>query len=102
MTASVQDTPIVREHDDPHGRYVTNFANGLEAVLAYSDTDGVRTITTTTTPPELRGQGVAAALMKAAVADARDDGMKIHPQCSYAAAWFKRHPEHADLLATES
>ncbi|MFN5821799.1 MAG: GNAT family N-acetyltransferase [Novosphingobium sp.] len=50
-------------------------------------------------PPEIGGQGVAARLVEALVADAREHGFKIDPVCSYVAAQFKRHPEWADLRA---
>ncbi|WP_338467115.1 GNAT family N-acetyltransferase [Novosphingobium sp. ZN18A2] len=53
----------------------------------------------TIVPREIGGRGVAAELVKALVADARDSGWKIDPQCSYVAALFKRHPEWADLHA---
>ena len=41
----------------------------------------------------LRGQGIAAKLMEAAVNSARRRGKKIIPQCSYAAAWLAKHPQ---------
>ena len=50
-------------------------------------------------PPEIGGQGVAAALVNALVADAQREGFTIVPQCSYVEAQFKRHPEWSDLLA---
>ena len=51
------------------------------------------------TPVALRGGGVAGRLMAGVVQHARSEGFKIAPSCSYAAAWFKRHPAEADLLA---
>jgi predicted GNAT family acetyltransferase len=53
----------------------------------------------TIVPPEIGGRGVAAALVDALVADARDEGFKIVPACSYVEAQFRRHPEWSDLLA---
>jgi predicted GNAT family acetyltransferase len=53
----------------------------------------------TFTPPELRGRNIAAQLMHALIEDARADGSKIRPNCSYVVAQFRRHPEWADLLA---
>jgi predicted GNAT family acetyltransferase len=50
------------------------------------------------TPPELRGGGVAGQLMAGVVESVRAEGLNIHPICSYAVAWFKRHKEHADIL----
>jgi predicted GNAT family acetyltransferase len=37
--------------------------------------------------------------MEGVVAHARAEGRKIVPLCGYAAAWMRRHPQHADLLA---
>jgi hypothetical protein len=50
-------------------------------------------------PPELRGQGTAARLMEGVAALARTHGFKIVPTCPYAVAWFRRHPNAADVLA---
>ena len=50
-------------------------------------------------PPEIGGRGIAAKLVEALIADAREQGWKIVPECSYVAAAFKRHPEWGDLLA---
>lgn len=52
----------------------------------------------TLVPPQIGGRGVAAELVRALVADAREQGFKIVPQCSYVATAFQRHPDWADLL----
>ncbi len=52
----------------------------------------------TLVPPEIGGRGVAAQLVQALIADARQQGFTVVPQCSYVAAAFRRHPEWADLL----
>ena len=49
--------------------------------------------------PALRGAGAAGRLMEGVVAHARQEGLKIVPLCSYAAAFMRRHKEYADLLA---
>ena len=49
--------------------------------------------------PELRGKGAAGRFMTALVAHARAHGLKLQPFCSYARAWFQRHPEAGDLIA---
>ena len=50
-------------------------------------------------PLALRGTGAAGRLMEAVAAEARRAGRKIIPLCGYAAAWLRRHREHADLIA---
>jgi predicted GNAT family acetyltransferase len=47
----------------------------------------------------MRGRGVAQFLVEALIADAREQGFRIVPQCSYVAVQFRRHPEWVDLLA---
>lgn len=56
-----------------------------------------RLVDHTLVPSEIGNQGVAAKLVEAIVADAREEGFKIIPQCSYVAVAFQRHPEWADL-----
>jgi len=48
-------------------------------------------------PEALRGTGAAGRLMEGLVSAARAAGETITPVCTYAAAWLRRHPEHADL-----
>lgn len=50
-------------------------------------------------PAALRGTGAAGRLMRAIVDHARAHGLKLIPTCSYAVAWFKRHPGDGDVLA---
>lgn len=59
----------------------------------------VRVIEHTLVPRAFEGRGIAAQLVDALIADARTQGFRVVPQCSYVAAQFRRHPEWADLLA---
>ena len=52
-------------------------------------------------PSALRGRGIAAALVRAALDHARAKGLKVRPDCSYAATYIERHPETQDLLIAE-
>ena len=47
------------------------------------------------------GRGIAADLMRAALAAARTAGWTIVPACSYAAAYLQRHPDAAERQHTE-
>lgn len=51
----------------------------------------------TLVPQAIGGRGVAARLVEALIADAREQGFKVVPACSYVAVAFDRHPEWADL-----
>ena len=46
----------------------------------------------------LRAQGVAGQLLDAAVRQIRMEGLRAKATCSYAAKWFKEHPDQSDLL----
>ena len=48
-------------------------------------------------PKEIGGRGVAGVLVDALVADAREQGFKIKPVCSYVAKKFDDNPDWADL-----
>jgi predicted GNAT family acetyltransferase len=92
---------IVEREDAPgHGRYVIALPGGLEAEMTYRRiSESVIAIEHTYSPPEFRGQNIASLLVQRAVADARREGTKILPVCSYVVAQFRRHPEWADLHA---
>ncbi|MDE6298753.1 MAG: N-acetyltransferase [Muribaculaceae bacterium] len=56
--------------------------------------NGVSTIDHTFVDPSLRGQGIAGKLVKLAADKILEEGNKIAATCTYAVAWFKRHPEY--------
>lgn len=49
---------------------------------------------------EHRGQGLADRLMEGMIGLARDAGAVIVPYCSFAADFFRAHPEHDDVLGS--
>jgi hypothetical protein len=73
---------------------------GKVAVLDYvEEASGVLAFTHTYVPTELRGRNVAAILTKFALEDARRQGKKVAPQCSYVATFMDRNQEYADMRA---
>lgn len=67
--------------------------------LTWTQEGPVRHADHTLVPEAIGGRGVAARLVEALVADAREHSFKIAPDCSYVAAAFKRHPEWDDVKA---
>ena len=47
----------------------------------------------------LRGSGATGKFMQSLADHARSEGHRLTPVCSYAVAWFRRHPDQADILA---
>ena len=90
---------VERESDAGGGRYVIH-VDGDEAEMTYSKVGNDKiAISHTYVPPALRGTGLAEALVRRGIEDARKEGVKILPYCSYVRAEFRRHPEWSDVLA---
>lgn len=55
----------------------------------------------TVVPESMRGQGVAARLVEAALNHVETQDGKIVPKCSYVASYIKKNPDFAHLVAPE-
>jgi predicted GNAT family acetyltransferase len=84
--------------DDPERARFELAEDGQMAFAAYSRNGTDLVISHVEAPPALRGQGTASRLMEGIVAKARANGLKVIPLCSYAALWFRRHPDQKDML----
>jgi hypothetical protein len=93
------DIVVTREDGPTGGRYLTTI-NGHTAEMTYSKAGTTRLIIDHTGVPDaLRGMGAGQALVKRAVEDAREAGVKIIPLCPFAKAQIGKHPEWQDVLA---
>ncbi len=90
-----QDYTITR--NDAHDRFETT-VDGVLCVLEYRLRGDVMTITHTGVPDAVGGRGIAAALTRFALDDARREGRRVVPACAYSIAWLAKHPEYADLV----
>lgn len=70
------------EHDREGGRFVTR-VEGAEAYVVYREADGVVDFVSTFTPPQLRGRGIARAVVDAGLAWARAQGKEVRGSCWY-------------------
>jgi predicted GNAT family acetyltransferase len=94
------DFSVERQDSPGYGRYFIALPDGLEAEMTYRKVaDRVIAIDHTYTPPQFRGRNIAFEMISRSIADARAEGVKIRPECSYAVVQFQRHAEWADLLA---
>jgi hypothetical protein len=71
--------------------------NGLLVWAEYRVRDGRYILPHVEADPPLRGTGAASRLMQQIVDHARANQLVLEPRCSYARAWFKRHPEAEDV-----
>lgn len=74
-------------------------ADGGIATAAYERRGAVIAFTHTIVPEKLRGQGIASKLIAGALANVRDRGLKIRPECSFVVDYVEHHPEVSDLIA---
>ena len=91
-------TPWTVQHNEAQSRFEVT-VDGERCVADYRLRDGTLQLTHTEVPPALEGRGIAGALIRAALEHARASGLKVDPQCAYAASYMRRHPETQDLLA---
>lgn len=94
-------TIILEKQDERHGRYVARVEGRPgEAELTFT-WRGAHLLSAdhTGTPEELRGMGIALALVERLVADARSQGFRIIPLCPYVRAKYEEHPEWADVMS---
>jgi len=91
-SSDVRDAPQAR-------RYELSLQGEVAGFIDYRDRGEVRELVHTEVRPAHEGQGVGQALAKFALDDARRQGLKVAPSCSFIAAYVQRHPETADLVA---
>jgi predicted GNAT family acetyltransferase len=65
---------------------------------AYRDRPGRRVFTHTEVDPAFEGQGIGSTLARAALDQARADGIGVVPQCPFIRGWIDTHPDYADLV----
>ena len=90
MTQRVPDITV--EHDAGRRRFFVALPGG-EAVLVYDElSEDVLDLQHTEVPPSARGTGVGDALVRAALAFARERGLHVVATCPYVRRWLVTHP----------
>lgn len=80
-------------------RFEMRFAEDAVAAIYYRiDGDNVVMIHTDV-PSEYAGQGLATRLARGAFALIRRSGRKAVLKCPFLGEFYRRHPEHADIVA---
>jgi len=85
------------QHNQSANRYEMG-VGGKTMVAEYRRVGDVLTFTHTKVPREPEGQGIASDLIAGALADVRNQGLKIIPECPYVAGYIERHPDLQDLV----
>ncbi len=96
MPDSLIDAIAVFHQPDQQRFYAD--VDGHRCVADYRMAGNVMQMVYTGVDPSLRGRGIAARLVDAALQHARDSGLKVEPICSYVRSHMSRHPATRDLL----
>ena len=93
------NAPVDKIHDnrDRH-RFELDLGDGTIAIAEYNLLRGKIVFTHTEVPPSHEGQGIGSALIRHALAAARERGLQVIPICPFFAAYIKKHAEEQDLL----
>jgi uncharacterized protein len=95
----VDETPDVTVRDNPEeSRYEVDLDGDL-ALIAYRLGDATITYTHTEVPEALEGRGIASAMVRFVLDDARARGLRVRPLCPFVESYIGRHPEYKDLVA---
>ena len=73
--------------------------DGHVCVADYQLRGNVAWLTHTGVPSAVGGRGIAAELVRVALAWAEEKGYTVEPACSYVETYMRRHPETQKLLA---
>ena len=79
------------------GRYELSTPQSL-AFAEYRPAGQAVMFTHTEVPEALEGQGIGSRLVKAALDDARTQGMQVIPMCPFVASYIREHREYLELV----
>ncbi len=85
-------------HRPESGRIEASVEN-QNCYIEYRQEGNVMHVLHTIVPSAVGGRGIAGELTEFAIELARSNGWKINPVCTYTQAYFKRHPETAEIRA---
>ncbi|HEX2802407.1 MAG TPA: GNAT family N-acetyltransferase [Sphingomicrobium sp.] len=90
-------SPTVRDNPE-RKRFEIDLGDGSFAFAEYTLPEGKIMFTHTEVPSAHEGQGFGTMLIRAALASAREQGLKVIPICPFFAAYMAKHADVQDLL----
>jgi predicted GNAT family acetyltransferase len=85
-------------HEKENERFII-YMDEKEAFVEYNAGEGELNLYHTYTDPELRGKGLAAQVVRAALEYIKENNLKVVPTCSYVRAFIKKNDEYEGLVA---
>ena len=84
-------------HEEENKRFVI-YTDGKEAFVEYRLDENEINLYHTFTNPALRGKGLAALVVRAALEFAKEKNLNVIPTCSYVQLFIQRNDEFKELI----
>ena len=97
MSAADEDISISK--DEAAGRYEIRLDGRRVGLADFYRRGNTVVIPHTETSPEYGGRGLASQLVRYCLDDIRAQQLRVEPACPFVAAYIRKNPEYADLLA---
>ena len=98
--SGMPDETPVEIIDVPHAnRYEARVGDRLAGWVDYRRVRDRLVALHTEVDPAFGGQGIASALVRRVIDDARAAGVSVTPRCPFFETHFERHPEDRDVIA---
>jgi hypothetical protein len=92
----------VTVRDNPEElRYELVDGDTVVGLIRYRREPGALALVHTEIDPAREGRGLGSVLVRGALDDLRERGLKLIPICPYVRTWLGRHPEYADLVTDD-
>ena len=95
MNASFRDNTNRHRFELLDGEHVLGFAdytyNAEKLVITHTEVD-----------PPLKGKGIGSQLAAKILDSLRAKGQRVVPACGFIASYIERHPEYADVRASNN
>ena len=92
----------VRVRDNPAElRYEALRGDRLLGEIRYRTEPGLVVLVHTDVASSAEGSGLGSELVAGALDDIRSRGLRVVPLCPFVAAYIRRHPEYASLVAPD-
>lgn len=85
-------------HEKENQRFVI-YSDSNEVYVEYTLGKGEINLYHTYTHPALRGKGLAALVVRAALEFAKENNLKVFPTCSYVQSFISKNVEYKNLVA---
>ena len=85
-------------HEKENERFVI-YKDGKETFVSYVPVEGMLNLNHTHTDNELRGQGLAALVVRAALEYVKENNLRVIPGCSYVQSFIAKNEGYKELVA---